>query len=260
MNGRRGTIRHIVITVFLIISSFASPCRSMNTLPAHLFTLSLPKPLDSALHKNDINGWSSSSNRDTCRVRGSNSSLDRFVAKLWFLFDQATSQPVWNGKQSIDCNPGRQWNTNHDPNHPTLTKTLFSQTLFLPNHFCFPFFIVFTPGHLQRRVWVLRNDQRVQNIGWKIKRTRHRQSFDVRQRRIEHLESCLLCPEPCFKSQVSYARPKQQQKTLQKPRWRGLDNGTGRVLHQMVELLLSTDRMLSARYEIVGRKHGRRYR
>ena len=145
MNGRRGTIRHIVITVFLIISSFASPCRSMNTLPAHLFTLSLPKPLDSALHKNDINGWSSSSNRDTCRVRGSNSSLDRFVAKLWFLFDQATSQPVWNGKQSIDCNPGRQWNTNHDPNHPTLTKTLFSQTLFLPNHFCFPFFIVFHP-------------------------------------------------------------------------------------------------------------------
>jgi hypothetical protein len=47
---------HIVITVFLIISSFASPCRSMNTLPAHLFTLSLPQPLESALHKTDING------------------------------------------------------------------------------------------------------------------------------------------------------------------------------------------------------------
>ena len=30
-------------------------------------------------------------------------------------------------------------------NHPALTKTLFSQTLFLPNHFCFPFFIVFHP-------------------------------------------------------------------------------------------------------------------
>ena len=140
-------------------------------------------------------------------------------------------------------------------------QKLFSHKLsFFQTIFVFHFLLFFTPGHLQRRVWVLRNDQRVQNIGWKIKRTRHRQSFDVRQRRIEHLESCLLCPEPCFKSQVSYARPKQQQKTLQKPRWRGLDNGTGRVLYQMVELLLSTDGMLSARHEIVGRKHGRRYR
>ena len=41
-----------------------------------------------------------------------------------------------------------------------LTNSLSSKPFLFSIFYCFS-----TPGHLQRRVWVLRNDQRVQNIG-----------------------------------------------------------------------------------------------